>query len=439
MGKDSNEARSEDGLSYWGGLLAPLREAFTSRSFELFSELVSAWVLAPARRTVTGMLAVMDEATRSAHDAYHRLLRVGAWSLEGCFEAVARSVVALAGEEKIVVLLDDTLVHKSGRNVEGAGVFRDAVRSTTKHVVYALGLNLVVLAVSVRLPLRQAVVALPVAVRVHHKGGPSLNAVATEMMGSLVGLFPDRAFVLCCDGAYASLAGAGIERTAVVSRMRRDAAIFEPPPPRSKKRGRPRQKGARLPTPSALSLELANEEFELVELDWRGKTVTRLVFSRLVVWQKVRPGVAVRLVIVRHPDDKEPDDYFFTTDQDMAPALVASVYASRWFIECVFRSVKQELGAGEAQTWREKGPERAAAVPFVLYSLVWAWYAKTHGTSPTWTSRPWYPNKAAVSFADALAELRRVLWHDRISVASGSGTLMAEITTLLVDALAIAA
>ena len=214
------ETGKDEGLSSWDGLLDPLRKAFTSRSFELFCQLVSAWVLAPARRTVTGMLLVMDEAERSAHDAYHRLLRVGAWSLEGCFEAVARTVVALSGEGKVVVLLDDTLVHKSGRKVEGAGVFRDAVRSSTRHVVYALGLNLVVLAISVRLPFRSAPVALPVAVRVHHKEGPSLNAIATEMMRSLVALFPDRAFVLCGDGAYASLAGAGIERTEVISRMR---------------------------------------------------------------------------------------------------------------------------------------------------------------------------------------------------------------------------
>jgi hypothetical protein len=38
----------------------------------------------------------------------------------------------------VELLCDDTLHHKSGRKVNGAGVFRDAVRSTVRRVVYAL-------------------------------------------------------------------------------------------------------------------------------------------------------------------------------------------------------------------------------------------------------------------------------------------------------------
>jgi len=56
----------------------------------------------------------------------------------------------LAGDGVIELLCDDTLHHKSGRHVEGAGVFRDAVRSTVKTVVYALGLNLVVVCLRVQ-------------------------------------------------------------------------------------------------------------------------------------------------------------------------------------------------------------------------------------------------------------------------------------------------
>lgn len=47
-------------------------------------------------------------------------------------------------EGDVALDLDDTLLHKSGRRVDGAAVFRDAVRSATKRVVYALGLHLVV-------------------------------------------------------------------------------------------------------------------------------------------------------------------------------------------------------------------------------------------------------------------------------------------------------
>ena len=44
-----------------------------------------------------------------------------------------------------MVYLDDTLFQSNSPKVEGAGSWRDAVRSTRKRVVYARGLNLVVL------------------------------------------------------------------------------------------------------------------------------------------------------------------------------------------------------------------------------------------------------------------------------------------------------
>ncbi len=73
------------------------------------------------------------------------------------------------------------------------------------------------------------------------------------MIAELAGWLPERLFIPCGDDAYATLVGAGLPRTEVVSRMRRDAALFEPAPPRTGRRGRPAKKGARLPTPAALS------------------------------------------------------------------------------------------------------------------------------------------------------------------------------------------
>ncbi len=135
----------------WKAVLASVAAAFTSPSFALFCQLMSAWVLTTARRTVVQMVGVMDPTARTAHDAYHRLIRVGAWSLSACFEVLAKLVVArlITAGERVVVYLDDTLFHRPGRKVEGAAIWRDAVRSTHSKVVYARGLNLVVLTVRV--------------------------------------------------------------------------------------------------------------------------------------------------------------------------------------------------------------------------------------------------------------------------------------------------
>ena len=96
-------------------------------------------------------------------------------------------------------------------------------------------------------------IAIPVNVRLHRKQGPTMPVLAAEMMAELATWLPEASFVLCGDCAYATLAGDHLSRTVVVSRMRRDAALYEVPPPRTGKAGRPRKRGARLPTPAKLA------------------------------------------------------------------------------------------------------------------------------------------------------------------------------------------
>ena len=422
----------------WKALLARAAGAFTSPSFALFVELLSAWACATGRRTICGMVAVMGPGSRRAHDAYHRLVRAGKWDLAALWTAMVALVAAhLSPEGAVVCLIDDTLFHRPGRKVEGAGSYRDAVRSTKSRVVYARGLCLVVLAIRVVPPWGGMPVAVPVGLRLHRKGGNKLTELAGQLMAELAGRLPERRFVLCADGAYASLAGAGLPRTTVVSRMRRDAALYGPPPARTGKKGRPRQRGERLPSPERLAARA--RKWESVEVPWRGRSITRLIWSRRVLWYNVCPKAMVLLVVVRDPDGKEPDDFFFTTDLEMAPAEVLSVYGDRWAIECTYRDVKQLAHGQEPQSWKGRGPERAANLAFWLHGAVWLWYLTVSGAAPVFTAQPWYTTKRLPSFADALAQLRRVLWRERISATSQSGEHRREITTLLVDVLSMAA
>ena len=229
----------------WDLLLAVFAQAFTQPSFALFDDLVCAWVLCPGRRTVTRMIRVMDPAGRRCHDAYHRFLRAGAWSTVVVWELLVISLVdRLSPEGKLQVDLDDTLFHKTGRKVEGAGIFRDAVRSRAKSVVYALGLNLVVLTLRIRPPWGGEPLGLPINARLYRKRGPSHLDLGEAMIREIANWLPSRSFALACDGAYASLAGRSLPRTHVTSRIRRDAALYDPPPPRQRDSGAVRARRA---------------------------------------------------------------------------------------------------------------------------------------------------------------------------------------------------
>ncbi|MGC8514442.1 MAG: transposase, partial [Acidimicrobiales bacterium] len=201
----------------------------------------------------------------------------------------------------LVVDVDDTLYEKSGRKVDGAGSFRDAVRSTRNRVVYAAGLNLVIVTLRVDPPWGGMPIGVPVGVRLHRKGAATTIDLAEQIIRELAAWLPSRRFALCGDGAYASLAGRGLPATTVTSRMRRDAAIFEAPPARSGKRGRPRTNGTRLPTPAEMTTKLKDADFAAATVEWRGASKELLVYSIPVLWYSIEPTNLVALVIVRDP------------------------------------------------------------------------------------------------------------------------------------------
>jgi len=295
----------------WDLSLVVFAGAFTHPSFALFRELAGAWVLCAGRHTVTRLLRVMPPAGRRAHDAYPRFLRAGAWSLAALWKAaVGRLVQSLCPAGVLALDLDDTLFHKAGRQIEGAGIFRDAVRSRPRSVGSALGLNRVVLTLRVRPPWGGEPLGLPINVRLYRKGGPSHGALGEAMLREVAEWLPARRFALACDGAYASLAGQDLPRTHVTSRMRRDAALYEPPPPRRQgQRGRPRKKGRRLPTPEALARQ-SRTGWHRAVVDERGQAVERLLLCRPVLWYAVCPDRQVLLVIGRDPHGKQRDDFF---------------------------------------------------------------------------------------------------------------------------------
>ena len=139
---------------------------FSAPSYAIFSTFLTGWVLAPGRRTITEMICAADPEGQRAHDAYHRFVRAARWSTNALWKVLLVHMVdVLAPTGMLVLDCDDTLYKKSGRKVEGAGSFRDAVRSTRNKIVYATGLNLVVVTLRVRPPWGGQPIGVPVGVR----------------------------------------------------------------------------------------------------------------------------------------------------------------------------------------------------------------------------------------------------------------------------------
>lgn len=338
----------------------------------------------------------------------------------------------------------NTLAKHRGPKIWGAGLYRDAVRSSRRHAAYAWGLNWVVLVmvVPVRLVGTEHLLALPILARLNakqtgpgrspkHKGrGTHQKKTTVTLMGEMIALvaqwMPEAQFLFCGDGAYACLAGSLPPNVQLVSRMRCDAALYAPVPKRRKKgqRGRPPRKGKRLPTPKQRVQRLRRGAWRTVRLVLYGETVQRLIYDFTALWYDVRPHAPVRIICVRDPQGKREDEFFFATDLRMSVRDILRCYAGRWSIEVVFRECKQYLGMNDPQARTHNAVLRMTPFCLWLYALVKYWFlrqAPAHQRA-TLHPDPWYPHKNTVSFQDMLTALRTHFWRSLFSTRSTQTT-----------------
>jgi hypothetical protein len=425
--------------SAWPELLGQFFHLFTKPGAAIFANLITGWVLCTTRRTVTGILPFADPFNRHAHDAFHRFFPDARWKMSQLWQQLALGAIKrFCPKAQLTFAVDDTLFHHSGPRIEGAGAWRDAVRSTKRKVVYAWGLNLVVMTLQIQPPWGGEPLGLPINMRLHRKKGNTLIELAVEMILEIRDWLGQRPFRVVGDGFYATLAGKSLPDVTIISRLRRDANLYDllSKKKRPKRRGRPRTKGKKLAKLEKMAAHL--QHWKVVEYNQRGTMIERLVYSRSVLWPTVTKN-PIQLVISRDPARHEKDDFFLTTDLSMSAEEVLTCYGDRWAIEDTFKHAKQSLGVQEPQTYKRQGPERAAALGLWLYSLVWLWYLQRKPQHRYFFVTPWYHQKCMPSFVDALSCLRRELWRQRIKTMFGNSSAPDHKFDFLINALANAA
>jgi hypothetical protein len=117
----------------------------------------------------------------------------------------------------------------------------------------------------------------------------------------VAGRFPDLRIRVIADHLYN---GRAVLKTiheqakdiSIVVRGRKDAALYELPPPRTGRRGRPRKKGARLPNPETWAADNP-AAFERVTVPMYGRHVDVLVASYFGMAYRSLPGRLVRYIV----------------------------------------------------------------------------------------------------------------------------------------------
>jgi hypothetical protein len=423
---------------------SPLPERFLSRLVEfadLFTRptwsnvlmLLAGVILAPGRRTVAAALRILGRECDPDFCTFHRILNRAAWSSR----AVARQLLIVLVKAlvpsgaPVVIGLDDTIERRWGTKISARGIYRDPVRSSKGHFVKASGLRWLSAMLLVKVPWADRVMALPFLTLL----APSKRFYAGKMRAPKTLLdwarqaalqihrwLPDRYIVLVADSAFAAIEFLAAVRNhaCVVTRLRLDANLFGFPPQKPKGRGRPPIKGKPHKKLSALIKDRKVSWKRYRVSLWYGRT-NRLVdiASGTALWYRSGvPPVPIRWLLVRDPKGELEPQAFLATNLNARPCDILAWFVSRWQVEVTFAEVRAHLGVETQRQWSDKAILRTTPVLLGLFSIVTLWahdLAKSRKFKPKTTA--WYP-KAVLTFSDAIAAVRREIWHNQISFMS---------------------
>lgn len=412
--------------------LAPLLAGFSRRVRPKAAALAVGALLAVGPRTVANCLRALGLADDPGFAAYHRVLSRNAWAGLAPARALLRRVVAdFAPSGPVVIGLDHTLERRGGPRVGPAARFYDPCRRADAPAPTNRGLRWVSAMVLAEVPFARRVWALPVLSALtpgrawserHGRRHRSVTGWARLLLLAARRWLPaDRRMVAVMDGEFAAmgLLHALRGRMTVVTRLRRDAQLYDapPPPPWEDRPGRRPSKGPRLPSLHARVADPATP--------WRRAVQPSRASFRsggwidyahgTALWAKGgKPTVPILWVLVRYPDGRREPEAFLCTDTGAEPREVLDWYDRRWAVETTYEEARAHLGVETQRRWSDRALLRSTPMLFGLYSVV-ALYAHEHAARLAVSPRraAWYP-KPAPTFADALARVRHHLWFARI-------------------------
>src|ERR671933_1441489 len=350
-------------LAEW---MRPFTLYFTAAVWRHVLVLVAGTLLVPGRRTVTAALRVMGLEQTSSFALYHRVLSMGCWSSRAVAHHLLRLLVAaLVPEGPVVIGIDDTIERRWGTKIKARGIYRDPVSSSHGHFVKASGLRWLSVMLLPPIPWTGRVWALPFLTvlapsersaqqpgRRHKK----LTDWGRQALLQVARWLPDRHIVAVADSSYAviDLLNAVRHRLCVIARLRLDARLFEPPPQRRPRVGRPRVVGRRLPSLSKRLASRRTRWHRLRVTGWYGRTERQVeIVSGPAIWSHPGRHVPIRYVLVRDGQDEFRPQAFRCPDLTADPLDILRWFVRRWCTEVTFAEVRRHLGVETQRQWSD--------------------------------------------------------------------------------------
>ena len=419
-----------------------LASALDPRSAPRLAWLLVGAVLARGRRTVTSWVraAGLSDEYRPCYTAVSAAGKRTDLMAAHLTHEVVKPLVAGAG--RLTFALDDTPTERYGRKVQGAGVHHNPTPGPAGgpfvygHVWVVLGLlarhstwGIVALPLLARLYVRQKNL-VDIAAK-HRPAFRTKLELAVELVRwavSWLGHLGKPVWAVA-DGAYAKAPFLKAMRTlavTVVSRLRKDSALWTVPGPRAPhRRGPNRIYGERridLAKRAGQTRGWATGTFELY-----GKSTEKKYKTFVATWRPA--GGAIRVVLVDEPKGWVA---FFCTDTGATVADILGSVASRFSLEIAFRDVKEVVGAGQQQVRLVRANVGAFHICLWTFTMTeaWAWTRGEKELAGHRSASPWDDLARRPSHADKRRAWRRELLGNEIRTVLRPGVTEQELQAL---------
>jgi hypothetical protein len=399
-------------------------------------------LFARGRRTVTTWLRAAGISDDFA-DYYYFLASLGRKAEWVASRLVVLVLRILPLPKRLLAVIDDSPTKRYGPKVEGADVHHNPTPGPADQE-YLYGHIWVTISLALRHPLWGAL-ALPLRAmlyvrqrtlaRIPKRRGwkfrtkLDLAAMLLEWLAKLL-KYAGKTLWVAVDGFYAKrpfLLRARAAGVVVISRLRKDAALRDLPPPRAqrgRRRGRPRKYGAH-------KISLAkragqNRGWSTIQCLLYGKQTTKIYKTFLATYRPA-DGV-IRVVLV-----KEDHGWiaFFCTDPNASVVEIIEAYAARATIEQDFHDVKEVWGAGQQQVRNIWTNVAVFNMNLWIHTLVelWAW-KRRHGQLCDRSDSPWDDPDRRPSHANRRKALRELILRTELSAISRATSLPRKIVNL---------
>jgi DDE superfamily endonuclease len=392
-------------------------------------------ILAPGKRTVTSLLRITGLSRERRFTTYHRVLNRAVWDLRAAARLLLGLLItAFVPSGPVVLGIDDTIERRRGKRIAAKGIYRDPTRSSKSHFVKASGLRWLSLMLLAPIPWAGRVWALPFLTalapserycRERGRRHKKLTDWARQMALQVRRWLPGREIVLLGDSSFAALdflvtlARHGLTG---ITRLRLDAALYEPAPLRKPGTvGRPRTKGARLPNLANVLADQDTPWMRVTVPGWYGEGERAVeICSATAVWRHAGlPVLPIRWVLLRDLQHRFDPQALLCTDPARDPLQIVRWFIQRWQVEVTFREVRDHLGVETQRQWSDRAIARTTPCLLALFSIVTLLAARLDRRARSAVCIDAWHRKARPTFADTLAAVRRQFWREQGLLLSG--------------------